>query len=84
MAAQSEAASVKVSPFVRRQMCAVLYSTSLRLASWSFVVLVRHCENAEWRSAAHFEIGARAARPGKTPSTSCPSLTTATPFTNTN
>src|SRR5712692_715376 len=38
MAAQSEAASVKVSPFSRRRWRAVLYSTSRRLALWSFRV----------------------------------------------
>src|SRR6266849_3551575 len=38
MAAQSEAASVKGSPFSRRRPCAVLYSTSGRLASWSFLL----------------------------------------------
>src|SRR6267154_921215 len=38
MAAQSEAASVKGSPFSRRRLCAVLYSTSRRLASWSFLL----------------------------------------------
>src|SRR5882762_9882931 len=37
MAAQSEAASVKGSPFSRRRPCAVLYSTCERLASWSFL-----------------------------------------------
>src|SRR5260370_7696397 len=38
MAAQSEAASVKGSPFSRRRPCAVLYSTCERLASWSFLL----------------------------------------------
>src|SRR5258708_36564173 len=39
MAAQSEAASVKGRPFSARLMRAVLYSTSGRLASWSFLTL---------------------------------------------
>src|SRR5216684_921873 len=41
MAAQSEAASVKMSPFSTRRLRAVLYSTSERLASWSFLVPAR-------------------------------------------
>src|SRR5260370_41734094 len=38
MAAQSEGASVKGSPFSRRRLCAVLDSTSRRFASWSFLL----------------------------------------------
>src|SRR5260370_2310897 len=41
MAAQSEAASVKGSPFSGRLLRAVLYSTSRWLASWSFLLSAR-------------------------------------------
>src|SRR5206468_12591282 len=83
-AAQSAAASVNVSPCWRRRLCAVLYGTSQRWLAWSFLKTAPCLGGAKRVQADHCEIGARAARPGKTPSTSCASLTTATPFTNTN
>src|SRR5882762_2416204 len=51
MAAQSEAASVKVSPFAARRLRAVLYSTSGRLASWSFLIPAQRRAGAERDSA---------------------------------
>src|SRR5437899_12557799 len=53
MAAQSEAASIKVSPFSMRRLRAVLYSTSGRLASWSFLLpgqVHMGTERDPWRS----------------------------------
>src|SRR5438445_10396103 len=53
MAAQSEAASIKVSPFSMRRLRAVLYSTSGRLASWSFLLpgqVHMDTERDPWRS----------------------------------
>src|SRR6202171_1955074 len=51
MAAQSEAASVKVSPFAARRLRGVLYSTSARLASWSFLIPAQRHASAERDSA---------------------------------
>src|ERR1700686_5719700 len=47
MAAQSEAASVKVSPFAARRLRAVLYSTSGRLASLSSLIPAQRHASAE-------------------------------------